>query len=209
MGGCYAIDGVSPVVHPTAFVHPDAVLIGDVDVAAECYIGPHASLRADFGSIRIHRGANVQDGCVLHCFPARACVVEQDGHIGHAAVLHGCTIGTGALVGIGAIIMDGARVGARAFVGAGSYVPSDMQIEDGWLVVGSPARPVRQLTTDEVAWKANGTALYQQLAERSRGSMTRVEPLTEPTAGGPRLPVSADVARPLREHRAATNAGAD
>ncbi|HTA08889.1 MAG TPA: transferase hexapeptide repeat family protein [Streptosporangiaceae bacterium] len=201
MGGCYSIDGVVPVVHPTAFVHPDAVLIGDVRIGPGCYIGPLASLRGDLGTISIGAGANIQDSCVLHCFPGRELVVEDDGHIGHAVVLHGCRVGRGALVGINAVLMDGAVVGTRSFIGACSFVPADMAIPDGWLAVGSPARIVRALTEQEMSWKANGTAVYQELAARSAATLSAVTPLTELDAGRPALAVDAARAVPLRQYR--------
>lgn len=202
MGGIYSIDGVTPIVHPDAFVHPDAVLVGDVRIDEGCYVGPLASLRGDFGRVHVKAGANVQDSCVLHCFPGRDCTVEEDGHIGHAVVLHGCTVGRGALVGIGAVIMDGVRVGARAFVGAASYVPADAILRDGWLYVGSPAREMRALTEDEISWKANGTRIYQQLAKRSIATLHPAIPLTGPEANRPGLSISTESAKPLREYRA-------
>jgi phenylacetic acid degradation protein len=201
VGGSYSIDGVVPVVHPTAFVHPDAVLVGDVRIGPRCYIGPLASLRGDLGTIIVGAGANIQDSCVLHCFPGRELVVETDGHIGHAAVLHGCRVGRGALVGINAVIMDGVVIGARAFIGAHSFVASGVLVPDGWLAAGSPARPVRALTEQEMAWKANGTAVYQELAVRSAATMRPVTPLREAEAERPSLGVDAARAVPLRQYR--------
>jgi phenylacetic acid degradation protein len=118
----YSLEGLVPVVDPSAFVHPQAVLIGDVIIGAHCYVGPMASLRGDFGRIVLQAGANVQDCCVLHSFPDKDALLEEEAHIGHAAVLHGCTIRRGALVGIAAVIMDGAVVEEQAFVGASSFV---------------------------------------------------------------------------------------
>ncbi len=201
MGGTYSIEGVIPVVHPTAFVHPDASLIGDVHIGAHCYIGPFASLRGDFGRIEISEGTNVQDCCVLHCFPGRSTFIDVNGHIGHGAVLHGCRIGPDVLIGIGAVIMDEVVVGARSFVGAHSFVKSGMEVPDGWLMAGSPARQVRQLTDVEMDWKANGTVIYQDLAARSLASLRRVEPLAEVEPGRPSLAVDRTIARPLSEYR--------
>jgi phenylacetic acid degradation protein len=200
----YAIDGVVPVVDPAAFVHPTAVLIGDVVVGAGCYIGPGASLRGDMGRISVAAGANVQDGCVLHCFPGRQTIVGPSGHIGHRAVLHGCRIGAGALIGIGATVMDGAVVGERALVGAHSFVPADMTIRDGYLAVGSPAKVVRALGDAEIAWQSNGPVVYQELAGRSRASLHQVEPLTVLPDGPRELAVGRERAIPLREFRAAS-----
>jgi phenylacetic acid degradation protein len=197
----YEIDGVVPVVDSAAFVHPTAVLIGDVVIGSGCYVGPGASLRGDMGRIRVGPGANVQDGCVLHCFPGQETSVGASGHIGHRATLHGCRIGAGALIGIGATVMDGATVGERALVGAHSFVPADMTIRDGYLALGSPAREVRALTEVELGWQANGPVVYQELAVRSLASLREVEPLPEPPAVPGTLAISAERARPLREFR--------
>jgi phenylacetic acid degradation protein len=201
VGHTYSIDGVIPVVDRTAFVHPDAVLIGDVRVGAGCYVGPHASLRGDMGVIDVQEGANIQDGCVLHCFPGQRTLVEPNGHVGHAAVLHGCTVRRDALIGIGAVVMDNAVVGRRAFVGAHSFVSAGTTIRDAWLAIGTPAREVRELTDSELTWKANGTAVYQQLAERSRATLTAVAPLLELGEHPRFLDIDADATRTLQEHR--------
>lgn len=197
----YALGAAVPVVHPSAFVHPLASLIGDVVVGAGCYVGPFASLRGDFGRIELEDGSNVQDACVLHAFPGQATVVERAGHVGHAAVLHGCRVGRGALVGMGAVILDGARVGVEAFVAAQSLVPADTVVPDRWLVAGVPARPKRALTEAEIAWKANGTVAYQELAAFSRTSLRKVDPLTEVAPDRPAAPFATRAAVPLREHR--------
>jgi phenylacetic acid degradation protein len=178
----YAVDGLIPVVAPGAFVHPQAVLIGDVIVGARCYIGPCASLRGDFGRIIIGDGCNVQDSCVLHTFPARTTLLEADAHIGHGAVLHGCTIRRGALIGIGAIIMDEAVVEEEAIVGAASFVPAGFVVPPRTLVIGVPARIVRELKPEEIAWKATGTREYQQLAARCLASLQECQPLSAPEA---------------------------
>lgn len=199
----YAIDGVIPVVDPTAFVHPAAVLIGDVEVGAGCYVGPGASLRGDFGRIRVGDGANVQDGCVLHCFPGRETTVGASGHIGHRAALHGCRIGAGAMIGIGSIVMDGAVIGEQAMLGAHSFVPADATISDRCLALGSPAREVRALTDAEVAWQANGPRVYHELAARSLASLHEVDPLPVRPAQARALSISGERATPLREFRRA------
>jgi phenylacetic acid degradation protein len=206
MGGTYSVDGVVPVVDPTAFVHPDAVLIGDVHVAADCYIGPCASLRGDMGRIVVGPGSNIQDSCVLHCFPGRATELAPGAHVGHGAVLHGCRIGAGVLVGINAVVMDGVDVGERAFVGAHSFVKTGMVIPPGTLAAGTPARIVRDLTEEEMAWKANGTVVYQELATRSRATLERCEPLRTADADR-RLGIGLDRARPLSEYRTADRIG--
>ncbi|KAB0611651.1 phenylacetic acid degradation protein PaaY [Castellaniella defragrans] len=176
---CYEIDGLRPVVHPTAFVHPDAVLIGDVIVGPRCYIAPLAGLRGDFGRIILEEGCNVQDTCVMHGFPGTDTVVEVDGHIGHGAVLHGCRVGRNALVGMGAVILDDAAIGESAFVAAGALVKTGMSVPPRVLVAGMPARIVRELTEQEIAWKSRGTRCYQDLAVRSLTTLKPCQPLTE------------------------------
>jgi len=183
----YEIDGVTPVVHPSAYVHPSAVLIGDVVVGARCYIGPLASLRGDFGRIRIEEGANIQDTCVLHGFFGSDTVVEADGHIGHGAVLHGCRIGRDAMVGMNAVVMDDAVIGACSIVGAAAFVKAGMEVPPRSLVLGAPARVARALRDDEIDWKRQGTAQYHRLALRSLQSMREVEALTEVEPQRPRL----------------------
>lgn len=201
MPGAFEIDGVRPVVHPGAFVHPDATLIGDVIVGPDCYIAPLSSLRGDFGRIVVGAGANVQDGCVLHSFPGRDLVVEADGHIGHGAILHGCLIERGVLVGMNSVVMDGARVGEESFVAANTFVPAEFVVPPRCLAVGSPAKVKRDLSAAEIAWKANGTRLYQDLARRSRESMRPVEPLAAEEPDRRRVPTGTDAAVPLREYR--------
>ncbi len=184
---CYSIDGVVPVVDPSAYVHPTAVLIGDVIVGPGGYIGPCACLRGDFGRIEIGAGANVQDTCVLHSFPNQGVVVGPNGHIGHGAVLHGCRVEADAMVGMNAIVMDGAVVGPEAMVGAGAFVAAGTQLPARALAVGSPARVLRTLGDDDVARKKAGTETYQALARRSLESAKEVAALPAPEAGRKRL----------------------
>jgi phenylacetic acid degradation protein len=154
-------------VHPTAYVHPTAVLIGDVIVGPRCYVGPLASLRGDFGRLILEDGANVQDTCVMHGFPEDDTVVEVDGHIGHGAVLHGCRVGRNAMVGMNAVVMD------KAFVKAGMVIPPRS------LVLGAPAKIVRAVSDEEIAWKSYGTRQYHDLNVRSMRTMREVEAYTE------------------------------
>ena len=176
---CYSIDGVVPVVHASAYVHPSAVLIGDVEVGPGCYVGPCASLRGDFGRIVLHEGSNLQDCCVMHGFPGHDTVVHAGGHIGHGAVLHSCIVHRDALVGMNAVVMDDAEVGEQAIVAACAFVPAAMVIPPRTLVAGVPARIKRALTEQEMAWKAEGTRTYQELAVRSLQTLREVEPLRE------------------------------
>jgi phenylacetic acid degradation protein len=184
---CYSIEGVIPVVDPTAYVHPTAVLIGDVIVGPGCYVGPNACLRGDFGRIVLKEGSNVQDTCVIHGFPSDDTVVEENGHIGHGAVLHGCTVKRDALVGMNAVVNDEAVVGERAIVAACAFVPAGMAIESATLVAGVPAKALRKLREEEMAWKLEGTRTYQDLTRRSLASLRPVEPLAQAEAGRPRV----------------------
>lgn len=176
----FAVNGVTPVVDPTAFVHPSAVLIGDVIVGARCYIGPAASLRGDFGRIEVRAGANVQDCCVMHGFPQTDTVIEEEGHIGHGAILHGCIVRRNALVGMNAVINDNAQIGESAIVAAMAFVKAGMIVPPRTLVAGVPAKVVRALTEQELAWKVEGTQSYQELTRRSLATMVETEPLAAP-----------------------------
>lgn len=187
----YAIDGVIPVVHPSAYVHPAAVLIGDVIIEAGSYIGACAALRGDIGRIVVGEGANVQDGCVLHCFPTAECRVGSFGHIGHGAVLHGACVGDHALVGMNAVLMDGCVIGEAAFVAAMSFVAAGFEVPPRSLAAGIPAKVRRSLTADEIAWKRKGTEEYQRIAQRSRATMVEVDALSEIDADRPDLQVVA------------------
>jgi phenylacetic acid degradation protein len=184
---CYEIDGLRPVIHPSAYVHPDAVLIGDVIIGPRCYVAPLASLRGDFGRLVLEAGSNIQDNCTMHGFPGTDTVVEEDGHIGHGAVLHGCRIGRNALVGMNAVIMDNALVGEEAIVAACAFVKAGMEIPPRKLVAGMPAKVVRDLSAQEIGWKGDGTRTYQELAVRSLATLRPCTPLAEMEPGRQRF----------------------
>jgi phenylacetic acid degradation protein len=196
----YSIDGLVPVVHPSAFVHESAVLVGDVIVAARAYIGPCACLRGDFGRIVVEEGANVQDACALHGFPGKDTVVGMDATIGHGAVLHGCVIGRGALVGMNCVVNDNAEVGEDAMVAALAFVKAEAKIPARSLAAGIPARVLRELSAEELQWKRDNLLLYQKLAERSSRTMRRVEALTAPEPGRKRIEIPGSI--PLSEMKA-------
>ena len=183
----YAIDGITPVVDPSAFVHPSAVLIGDVIVGAGCYIGPCASLRGDFGRIEVRAGANLQDTCVMHGFPGTDTIVEEDGHIGHGAVLHGCIVQRNGLVGMNAVVNDNAVVGESAIVAAMAFVKAGFVVPPRTLVAGVPAKVIRALTDTELKWKIEGTQSYGELARRSLRTMRATAPLPAVEADRRRL----------------------
>lgn len=183
----YSIDGITPVVDPSAYVHPSAVLIGDVIVGPCVYIGPSASLRGDFGRLVVERGSNIQDGCVLHGYPGHDTVIGENGHIGHGAVIHGCHIGCNALIGMNAVINDNAQIGESAIVSAMAFVKAGMVVPPRTLVSGIPGRVIRELTDAEIAWKREGTELYQKLAVRSMKTMRETDALAAEEPGRKRI----------------------
>ena len=183
----YEFEGIIPVVDETAFVHPAAVLIGDVLIGPRCYVGAGAVLRGDLGRLTLEGGSNLQDTCVMHGFPEWDTVVEQDGHIGHGAVLHGCRVGRNAMVGMNAVVMDNAVIGEESIVAALAFVKANLQVPPRSLVAGVPGRVVRQLTQQEIDWKTAGTAVYQDLAVRSRATLRAVAPLRAPEPNRRRL----------------------
>jgi phenylacetic acid degradation protein len=193
----YAIDGIVPVVDPSAFVHPTAVLIGDVIIGARAYIGPCASLRGDFGRIVVEAGANIQDHCTMHGFPGKDTVAGAEATIGHGAILHGCVVRRGALVGMNCVVNDNAEVGEDAMVAALAFVKAQARIPARSLAAGIPARVLRELSEDELRWKRDNMLLYQALALRSTRTMEMVEALTQVPAHRPRI--EAPGAVPLSE----------
>jgi carbonic anhydrase/acetyltransferase-like protein (isoleucine patch superfamily) len=167
----YEFEGMSPHIDPSAFVHPLAVVIGDVTVGKKVYVGPGAVLRGDWGKIIIHDGCNVQENCVIHSFPGATTVLEENAHIGHGAILHGPHIGRNVLVGMNAVVMDNARIGNNTIIGALTLIPSEAEIPAGKVVGGSPYSILRDATPAMIEWKTRGTELYQTLPERYRASM--------------------------------------
>jgi phenylacetic acid degradation protein len=181
----YAFDDYVPVVHESAFVHPQAAVTGNVIIGRDVYVGPGAAIRGDWGGIEIGDGCNVQENCTIHMFPGVTVVLEPGAHIGHGAIVHGARIGANSLIGMNAVIMDNAVIGAGCIVGALCFVPADMQVPDRSVVVGNPARIVKAVSDEMLAWKSDGTALYQQLPAALRASLQPVEPLREVPANRP------------------------
>ena len=180
MARVYSYDGIVPVIDPAAYVHPEAVVIGDVIIGAGAYVGPCAVLRGDFGRIVLHPGCNVQETCVVHSFPGKDVVIETEGHIGHGAVLHGCHIGRNVMVGMNAVVMDEAVVGENTIIAAMAFVKAGAQVPANVLMVGSPAKVVRDLSADEIAWKRRGTGVYQRLALEGVARIAPAMPLSQP-----------------------------
>ncbi|HLR30659.1 MAG TPA: transferase hexapeptide repeat family protein [Paenalcaligenes sp.] len=188
MAHVFSFDGLVPVVHPSSFIHPNATLIGDVIIGAGCYVGPGAVLRGDFGRIVLKAGSNVQDNCIAHCYPDADVIVEEDGHVGHGVILHGCTIGKNSMVGMNSVVMDHAVVGENAIVGAMAFVKTAQEIPANHLAVGTPARILRELSTEELQWKKEGTEVYQWLAMKNPELLKAVDaPLSQPESERKRL----------------------
>lgn len=181
----YEFDGFVPVIHESAFVHPQAAVTGHVIIGRNVYIGPGAALRGDWGGIEIADGCNVQENCTIHAFPGVTVVLEESAHIGHGAVIHGARIGRNALIGVNAVVMDHAVVGAGSIIGALTFVPSEMVIPERKVAVGSPVRIIRDVTDEMLKWKTDGTRLYQQLPAMMRESWKECVPLREIPADRP------------------------
>jgi phenylacetic acid degradation protein len=175
----YEFDGFIPVIHESAFVHPTATVTGNVVIGRDVYVGPGAAIRGDWGGIEIGDGCNVQENCTIHMFPGVTVVLEPSAHIGHGAIVHGARIGRNSLIGMNAVVMDNATVGAECIVGALTFVPADMQIPDRKVVVGNPAKIVKDVSDQMLAWKTDGTALYQALPKQLYATLKAVEPLRE------------------------------
>ena len=179
MANIFAFEGIVPVVHESAFVHPNATVTGNVIIGRSVYIGPGAAIRGDFGAIVIEDGCNVQENCTIHMFPGVTVVLEAGAHIGHGAIVHGARIGANALIGMNAVIMDDAVVGTGSVIGALCFVPTGMQIPPRKVVVGNPAKIVKDVSDEMLAWKTEGTALYQALPARLHASLIACEPLRQ------------------------------
>jgi len=175
----YAFKDIIPVVHPTAFVHPQATVVGNVIIGKDVYIGPGAAIRGDWGQIIIEDGSNVQENCTIHMFPGTTVLLKASSHIGHGAIIHGATIGKNCLVGMNAVIMDNVQLGDECIVGALSFVKADEVFEARSLIVGNPAKKIKEVSDEMIAWKTQGTALYQQLPKEMHQFHHPCEPLTE------------------------------
>jgi phenylacetic acid degradation protein len=198
----YAFDDIIPVVHESAFVHPLATVTGNVVIGKDVYIGPGAAIRGDWGGIFIEDGCNVQENCTVHMFPGVTVVLETLAHIGHGAIVHGARIGANALIGMNAVVMDNAVVGSGSIVGALCFVPTEMVIPPRSLVVGNPARVVKEVSDEMLAWKTEGTALYQRLPAEMRARWREVEPLRAVPAEYADRPAPAGMLKTWKETRA-------
>jgi len=181
----YAFNGFIPVIDSSSFVHETATIIGDVIIGKDCYIGPNAVIRGDWGRITLSRGCNVQENCTVHMFPGKHIVFEEGAHVGHGAVVHGATLKKNCLVGMNAVVLDGAIVGENSIIGALTLVKSNECVPDQVLFAGNPGKVIRSLTEDQVAWKTQGTSLYQALPKECHQSLALVEPLRDLDADRP------------------------
>ena len=183
MANIFSFDSFVPVVDESAFVHPNATVVGNVIIGRDVYIGPGAVIRGDWGGVEIADGCNVQEGCVIHMFPGVMVRLEESAHIGHGAVVHGAHIGRNVLIGMNAVVMDHADIGDESIVGALCFVPTEMRVPARSVVMGNPAKIVKQVSDEMLEWKSQGTALYQALPSRLRASLQACEPLREVPAG--------------------------
>lgn len=183
----YSFNGIVPVVHPSAFVHPQAAVTGHVTIGRNVYIGPGAALRGDWGAIVVEDGCNVQENCTVHMFPGVTVLLKEGAHIGHGAIIHGATIGRNCLVGMNAVLMDNVILGDECIVGALAFLPADSVWEKRKVIVGNPAKAVKDVSDEMIAWKTEGTTLYQQLPAQLHASLVACEPLRETPAHRPDL----------------------
>lgn len=173
----YEFDSFIPVIHESSFVHPLAAVIGNVTIGRNVYIGPGAAIRGDWGQIIIEDGCNVQENCTIHMFPGVTVLLEEGAHIGHGAIIHGAHIGKNTLIGMNAVIMDNAHIGDGSVVGALCFVPAEMIIPERKVVVGNPAKIIKDVSDEMLAWKTEGTELYQALPRILHKSLKEVAPL--------------------------------
>jgi phenylacetic acid degradation protein len=174
----YEFQGYKPVIHESSFIHPQAAVTGNVIIGKDCYIGPGAALRGDWGQIMIEDGCNVQENCTIHMFPGVKVILKAGAHIGHGAIIHGATIGKNCLVGMNAVIMDNVILGDECIVGALSFIKADEVFENRSLIVGNPAKKIKEVTDEMISWKSEGTKLYQQLPKDMIESWAVCEPLS-------------------------------
>ena len=192
----YEFNGIRPVAHPSAFVHPQATVTGNVVIGKDVYVGPGCALRGDWGKIIIEDGCNIQENCTVHMFPGVTVVLKASAHIGHGAIIHGATIGKNCMVGMNAVIMDEVELGDESIVGALCFIKQGEKIPARSLVVGNPSRIIRQVSDEMIAWKTKGTELYQQLPQQCYDTLKLCEPLREEI---PQQPVFQSDYRPFKK----------
>ncbi len=175
----YEFNGFKPVIKESSFIHPLASVIGNVIIGENVYVGPGAAIRGDWGQIVIEDGCNVQENCTIHMFPGTVTILKKGAHIGHGAIIHGGTIGENCLIGMNSVIMDDVIIEKESIIGALSFVPAKMDIPSRSLVVGNPAKIIKQVSDEMIEWKTKGTALYQSLPKECHATLKECEPLRE------------------------------
>jgi phenylacetic acid degradation protein len=192
----YSFKGYTPVVHESSFVHPLAAVTGNVIIGKNCYVGPGAAIRGDWGQIILEDGVNVQENCTVHMFPGKSITLKESAHVGHGAIIHGANLGRNCLIGMNTVIMDDAEIGDESIVGAMAFVKAQTIIPKRSLVVGNPAKVIKEVSDDMIAWKTKGTQLYQQLPADCQESLREVEPLREVPST---MKIQEDVYKTLRD----------
>lgn len=181
----YSFKGFIPVVHPSAFVHPQAVVTGNVIIGKDVYVGPGAALRGDWGGIVVEDGCNIQENCTVHMFPGVTVHLKESAHIGHGAIIHGATIGRNVLIGMNAVVMDEVEIEDECIIGALSFIAAKTRIPKRSLVVGNPAKIIKEVSDEMIDWKTKGTRLYQSLPADCHDSLIPCQPLREVLANRP------------------------
>jgi carbonic anhydrase/acetyltransferase-like protein (isoleucine patch superfamily) len=179
MANIFEFNGYRPVIHESSFIHPNATVTGNVIIGKDVYVGPGAAIRGDWGEIIIEDGCNVQENCIIHMFPGVTVLLKEAAHIGHGAIIHGATVGKNVLIGMNAVLMDNVVVGDGCIIGALTFVPEGMQIPERKVVVGNPAKIIKDVSDEMLEWKTKGTQLYQQLPKELYGTLKPCEPLRE------------------------------
>jgi phenylacetic acid degradation protein len=179
MANIFEFEGMIPVIHESAFIHPNATVTGNVIIGKDVYIGPGAAIRGDWGQIIISDGCNVQENCTIHMFPGTTVLLKEDAHIGHGAIIHGATIGKNSLIGMNAVVMDDVIIGDECIIGSMAFVQAKSEIPDRSIVVGNPGKIIKKVSDDMLAWKSEGTRLYQQLPKQCHDTLKACDPLRE------------------------------
>jgi carbonic anhydrase/acetyltransferase-like protein (isoleucine patch superfamily) len=175
----FEFKGNKPVIDPSSFIHPQANVTGDVIIGKNVYIGPGATIRADFGKVIIKDGANVQENCTIHMFPGATVTINKGAHLGHGCIVHGATIGYNSMIGMNAVILDDAIIGDECIVGALTLVNSEMVVPNRKIVVGNPGKIIKDVSDEMIAWKTEGTKIYQSLPKDCHASLKETVPLIE------------------------------
>ncbi|MBX3042220.1 MAG: gamma carbonic anhydrase family protein [Candidatus Kapabacteria bacterium] len=190
MPNIFEFNAFKPVIHESSFIHPNASIIGNVIIGRDVYVGPGAAIRGDWGEIMIEDGCNVQENCIIHMFPGVTVRLKESAHIGHGAIIHGGIIGRNSLIGMNAVVMDNVVIGDECIVGALCFVPAGMIVPDRKIVVGNPAKIVKDVSDDMINWKTEGTKLYQSLPNQCFDSLKPCDPLREIPADRPKMQIN-------------------